>query len=240
MERIVKKVTPKVAAAPKRNATSVTLSIMTRLPDLLPSLFTACLLLLLAGCEQESRYATIESGTVVLAFGDSVTYGVGAGKGQDYPLLLAQRTGWNVVNAGISGDTAQNAKHRLGTLLARHQPTLVLVELGGNDFLRQRQASLVKGDLRDIIEESMASGATTALIAVPKVSMLRASIGALSDSPIYAELAEETGALLVPGIFAEVLSDDALKADQIHPNAAGYRQFTDALLEKLASAGLVP
>jgi acyl-CoA thioesterase I len=207
---------------------------------LLPGLIATCLILLSAGCEQARRYKTLEAGATVLAFGDSVTYGVGAGKGEDYPWLLAQHTGWNVVNAGISGDTAQNAKHRIADLLARQQPELVLIELGGNDFLRKRKASAVKADLQSIIEQSMASGATTVLIAVPGVSILRASIGALSDSPIYAQLAEETGALLVPGIFAEVLSDDNLKADQIHPNAAGYRQFTDALLKRLTSVGLVP
>ncbi|MEH6583285.1 MAG: GDSL-type esterase/lipase family protein [Halioglobus sp.] len=213
---------------------------MTPRTDIPCSLLAAFLLLLLLGCQQEPRYTALEAGTTVLAFGDSVTYGVGADKGEDYPTLLAQRTGWKVVNAGISGDTAQRATERLGALLAQHQPALVLVELGGNDFLRQRQASRVKADLLAILEESNASGAITALIAVPKLSVLRASVGALSDSPIYAELAEETGALLVADVFAEVLSEDALRADQIHPNAAGYLQFTKALLEELTIAGLAP
>ena len=69
---------------------------------------------------------------------------------------------------------------------------------------------------------------------------MRASIGMLADSPIYSELAEETGALLVPEMFAQILSDDDLRADRIHPNAAGYRQFTDSLLEALGEAGLTP
>ncbi|MEH6592719.1 MAG: arylesterase [Halioglobus sp.] len=211
---------------------------MTSRTDIPCSLIAAFLLSFLMGCQQDPRYTTLEAGATVLAFGDSVTYGMGAGKDEDYPTLLSQRTGWKVVNAGISGDTAQRATQRLGALLAQHQPALVLIELGGNDFLRRRQASRVKADLRTILEESKASGATTVLIAVPKLSVLRASMGALSDSPIYAELAEETGVLLVADVFAEVLSEDALRADQIHPNAAGYRQFTEALLEKLTIAGL--
>ena len=194
----------------------------------------------LAACGKSPSHAPLAPGSTVLAFGDSVTYGVGAGTGEDYPTLLAQDTGWTVGKAGISGDTAQNAKHRLGELLARHQPDLVLVELGGNDFLRKRQPAEVKADLLAILRESVSSGAVTVLIAVPRLSIMRASMGMLSDSPIYAEPAEATGALLVPDIFADILSDDRLRADRIHPNAIGYRQFTDELLDALADAGLTP
>jgi acyl-CoA hydrolase len=175
-----------------------------------------------------------------MAFGDSVTRGVGADRGEDFPSLLARQTGWHVVNGGISGDTAQNARSRIGTDLATHQPALVLIELGGNDFLRQRSPALVKADLQAIVEESVASGAITVLIAVPRLSMLRASIGALSDSPIYAELAQENKLILVDSVFSEILSDDALLADRIHPNAEGYRHFTVGILEKLAEIGLAP
>ena len=198
-----------------------------------------CLVLLFA-CQPEPRYAPLGAGSVVLAFGDSVTYGKGAVRGEDFPALLAQGTGWRVVNAGVSGDTARQARSRIGSLLNRYQPELVLVELGGNDFLRQRSAHLVKADLRAILEQSIDSGAVTVLIAVPGLSILPASFGRLSDSPIYAELAEETGVLLVDRVFSRVLSDGALRADRIHPNAEGYRVFTGGLLEKLAGAGLVP
>ena len=196
-------------------------------------------LVLLAACEREPRYASLAPGSVVLAFGDSVTYGKGANRGEDFPTLLAQDTGWRVVNAGISGDTAQRARSRLGALLNRYQPELVLVELGGNDFLRQRQTHLVKADLLAILEQTIGSGAVTVLIAVPGVSVFRASFGSLSDSPIYAELADETGVLLVDKVFSGVLSEVAFRADRIHPNAEGYRAFTDGLLEKLTSAGLL-
>lgn len=193
----------------------------------------------LAACQQEPTFSPLGAGTTVLAFGDSVTHGTGAAAREDYPSLLAGQTGWQVINAGIPGDTAHSAKARIGALIERHRPALVLVELGGNDFLRRRAASAVQDDLRAILTAAIDSGAITVLIAVPEASAFRAKIGALSDSPIYAELAEELSIVLVEEVLADVLSDGQLRADPIHPNAEGYRQFTQGVLAHLARVGLV-
>ena len=200
---------------------------------LLPVLFFT-----MAGCAERGQLDALSPDAVVLAFGDSVTAGVGADPGYDYPSQLAELTGLKFVNAGVSGDTARQAGERLAPLLANHQPQLVIIELGGNDFLRQTQASRVKENLRAMIREALASGATVALVAVPRLSLLRASVGALTDSPIYAELAEEEGVLLVADIFSEVLSDSGLRADDIHPNARGYRQLAEGIRSVLADRGL--
>lgn len=199
----------------------------------------ALALLLMIGCADRDQYTPLPSNAVVLAFGDSVTAGLGAHAGEDYPSRLAELTGLRVINGGISGDTAREAGKRLRPLLASHQPVLVIVELGGNDFLRQTQASRVKEFLREIIRDARASGSVVALVSVPRLSLLRASVGALSDSPIYAELAEEEGAILVPHIFSEVLSDDSLRADEIHPNAQGYSQLAQGIGVALVGAGLI-
>ncbi|MEP5766654.1 MAG: GDSL-type esterase/lipase family protein [Halieaceae bacterium] len=194
---------------------------------------------LLCACGSDPGYSSLPAGSSVLAFGDSVTYGTGAGAGQDYPTLLAQATGWNIVNAGIPGDTAREAKTRLPALLQQHRPALVIVELGGNDFLRKRPAAQVKADLHNIITQSQDSGAITAVIAVPRLSLLRAGIGALSDADIYAELATETGVLLLADSFSAVLSDEQLRADPVHPNARGYQVLSEGVLEGLREAGLL-
>jgi|TARA_B110000908_G_scaffold119878_1_gene140520 acyl-CoA hydrolase len=193
----------------------------------------------LCACEKSPQFDALAPGATVLAFGDSVTYGVGANSGEDFPTLLAAETGWNVINAGVSGDTADKAKHRIGALLAKHQPRLVIVELGGNDFLRRRSMAAVKQDLRQIIDQSLNSGATTVLISVPALSVFRATMGTLADAPIYAELAEETSVVLVSDLFSGVLSDDNLKADKIHPNSRGYEVFTAGLVTSLTTAGLL-
>ena len=199
----------------------------------------AFLLLVVPACGDRDRFKPLPPGSTVLAFGDSVTAGVGADGGGNYPARLAAATGWTVVNGGLSGDTARGAGKRLAPLLAAHHPALVIIELGGNDFLRQTPAARVHTDLQDVIREASASGAEVALVAVPRLSLLRASVGALADSPIYAQLAEEEGVLLVPAIFSEVLSDPELRADEIHPNARGYEQLADGILAELTKAGLV-
>lgn len=148
-------------------------------------------------------------------------------------------TGWHIVNAGIPGDTAQNARRRIGPLLAEHRPALVIIELGGNDFLRRRAVDQVKEDLRDIVRQAKASGAQVLLVAVPAPSLLAAVASRLSDAPLYQALAEEEGVGLVPDVLSEVLSDEALRADQIHPNAAGYRQLAEGLLGQMRTLGLI-
>ena len=205
-----------------------------------PGWLLAGLLLALTACSDGPRFVEVlPPGTTVLAFGDSVTHGTGAGRGEGYPEQLARLSGWKVINAGIPGDTAAEARSRLTGLLAQHAPELVIVELGGNDFLRRRRADQVKADLDFILRTSLDTGAITILVAVPQLSVLRATVGALDDSPIYAELAEETGVVLVPDVFSAVLSDDTLRADRIHPNAVGYARMADGIAQRLREVGLL-
>lgn len=200
-------------------------------------LLTAALLLSLLGCQPERTLPALAPGTTVLALGDSITHGTGASAGQDWPRLLAELTGWDIVNAGVPGDTAQHARTRIGALLAQHQPVMVIVELGGNDFLRRRSPELVKEDLRDIVRQARAHGAQVALMAVPAPSLLGAVVSRLSDAPLYQALAAEEGAVLVEDVISTVLSDEGLRADPIHPNAEGYRQMAQALHRRFQALG---
>ena len=197
------------------------------------------LCLLLPGCEEPPRYRPLLEGATVLAFGDSVTHGTGAKAGEDYPSQLAGFTGWHVINAGIPGDLARDAGARLPALLQEHSPALVIVELGGNDFLRKRPAAQVKSELNAMLDMVVAADAIPVLVAVPRLSLLRASTGTLKDAPLYAELAEERNIVLVEDVFADTLSDEALRSDPIHPNALGYRQLADSIATRLRSAGLL-
>jgi acyl-CoA hydrolase len=181
----------------------------------------------------------LEADAVVLAFGDSITHGTGARSGEDYPTALAALTGWRIINAGIPGDTSRAATGRIAPTLGKHRPDLMILELGGNDFLRQRQASAVKTDLRRIIRTAQQAGTEVILMAVPRLSLARAQLGVLEDSPIYAELAEEEGVPLFADSLSDILSDDALRADHIHPNAEGYQQLAAALQQFLLQQGFL-
>jgi acyl-CoA hydrolase len=194
---------------------------------------------LAGGCGEAPRHAALSPGSVVLALGDSVTHGAGAGDGEDYPSQLAELTGWIVHNHGVSGDTSAGALARLDTALAETQPALAIVEIGGNDFLRRQPPAAVKENIRAILRRVKAAGIPAVLVATPAFSPLGAAVGRLADAPLYAELAEEEAVTLVPRVFADVLADPDLKADPIHPNADGYSVLAEGIAATLVEAGFL-
>jgi lysophospholipase L1-like esterase len=195
----------------------------------------------LAACRRKApRYAAIPAGSTVLALGDSLTFGSGAAAAATYPSRLAELTGWHVVNAGVPGDTSAQARRRLAQLLAEHAPKAVLLSIGGNDFLRQVPEGETRANVAAMLDEIRAAGAQPVLIAVPRPAVMAALLRSLDDHPLYEALAEEHRAPLFASGWSRVLSDPALKADQIHANAAGYGQFARELHGFLREAGIAP
>lgn len=191
-----------------------------------------------AACHAE-KVPAIPSGATVLVLGDSLSYGTGADKNEDYPSLLAANTGWNIVNAGVPGDTSADGLLRLPELLDAHQPKLLIIELGGNDFLHSVPVTQTIENLKTAISLAKLKNITIVLVAIPEFSPLMAAMGGLSDHPIYEKLAKENNVLLVRDVFSEVLSKNALKADYIHPNAAGYRAVEEKMRDSLIELGLL-
>jgi acyl-CoA hydrolase len=206
---------------------------MNRRHIILASLFAA----ILPACGKKTAYSPVPPGSLVLAFGDSATFGTGAGSGEDWPTRLGALTGWQMINAGVPGDTAQAGKGRIEPLLSEHAPALVIIEIGGNDFLRRRSAALVKEDLRHLIRVSKATGAQVVLVAVPELSLLAVVAGKPGDSPIYQALGEEEGIPVIADIFSNVLAKPELCADKIHPNARGYEVMATGMFEELRRFG---
>lgn len=201
-------------------------------------LFTLLLVALLAACGH-ARHEAIPAGATVLVLGDSISYGTGANKGEDYPTLLAAKTGWNVINAGVPGDTTADGLERLPDLLEEHAPKLVLIELGGNDFLRQIPPEQTATNLKAMLSLIKAKGIPAVIISVPAFSPVGAAFGNLSDAPIFENIGKETLTPIVPDVLSDVLAKHKLKADQIHPNAAGYQQVEEGLREALTDQGFL-
>jgi len=194
----------------------------------------------LGACGKPPKLPTIQPGASVLAFGDSVTFGTGAAAGEDWPTLLARQTGWRIENAGVPGDTAEAGKERIQALLDEHRPALVIIEIGGNDFLRRRLPKAVKEDVRRMIQAAIKTGAQVVLVAVPEFSLLGAVSRKPSDSPIYRELGDEEKIPVVSDVFSDILGRPELRADQIHPNAQGYLQMASGIHANLEKVGLTP
>jgi len=193
----------------------------------------------LIACGSDEKLTAIPTGAKVLILGDSLSYGTGASEGQDYPALLAHSTGWDIINAGIPGDTSGQGLARLPALLEQHQPKLLMIALGGNDFLRKHPIAQTEANLRDIIKSAKAESVPTLLIAIPDYRPIKAAFGGLSDHSLYKELAEDMKTPLVADIFSPVLSQSSLKADHVHPNAQGYQVVEVALRESLIKLGLL-
>ena len=192
------------------------------------------------GCgKSKTTYSAIPAGSVVLAFGDSVTHGTGAGANEDFPTQLERLSGWRMENYGVPGDTSAGALGRIEAALRETRPAMVIVEIGGNDFLRRVSDEAVKENVRSILQRIRQFGSIPVLVATPSFSPLGAAIGKLPDAELYAQLAKEESVLLIPDIFAEVLSDSKLKSDYIHPNAIGYRKMAEGIAAELAQAGLL-
>ncbi|MDP2072364.1 GDSL-type esterase/lipase family protein [Methylotenera sp.] len=194
------------------------------------------LIFILVSCSIE-KYPAIPKGATVVILGDSLSYGTGASEGEDYPNLLAKTTGWQIINAGIPGNTSADGLEQLPRLLTAHRPKLLVVALGGNDFLQRLPSSETTANLKAILEQAKTQGITAVLVAVPELSPLKAAVGSLSDHPLYKKIAEETATPLVKNVFSEVLSDNSLKADQVHPNASGYGVVSGQMFEALKKLG---
>jgi lysophospholipase L1-like esterase len=201
--------------------------------------FLAALIVLLVAvaCGGTKKEAVLPAGSRVLALGDSLTAPHGIKPGEDWPTLLGQKTGWIVINAGVSGDTSAGALGRLPGLLEEHQPQLVLVSLGGNDMLRKQPQTQTVANLGRILDMAAARGAKTVLLATPKPSIAGAVFNNLSAADFYADVAKDKKVPLIKYALPEVLSDTALKSDQLHPNAAGHALLSEKILDELKKIG---
>jgi acyl-CoA thioesterase-1 len=190
-----------------------------------------------AGCGRKPRLPALAAGETVLALGDSITFGTGAAPEASYPTVLARLTGWNIVNAGIPGDTSAGALARLPGLLQEHSPKLVLVSIGGNDFLRKVAPAETRANILRICQQASAA-AQVVLVGIPEFNLLAAVGRSLGDHAMYGEIAKELKLPLHTGGWAKVLSDPSLRSDAIHANAQGYAKFAEGLAETLKDVGV--
>ena len=192
------------------------------------------LCLVLAGCTPPPELEPLAADAVVLAFGDSLTFGTGAGPGEGYPEVLSGLIGRTVVSAGVPGEVSADGLLRLPALLDREQPALLLLCHGGNDQLQRLDPARLADNLRAMIREARDRNIAVVLIAVPAPGL------SLRPLPLYAGIADEFGLAADLETVADILGDRALKSDYIHPNAAGYRRLALAVADLLRAAGAVP
>ncbi|MGP5209793.1 GDSL-type esterase/lipase family protein [Psychrobacter alimentarius] len=192
----------------------------------------------MSGCSDDSQQNSLPAGSTVIALGDSLTYGYGASLDAAYPTVLANLSQWKVINAGVNGDTSADVLARVDDITAQN-PDLVLLGVGGNDVLRRIPSETTRANINTTIKTLQSENIEVVLIAEPYFST-SALFGKASDNPIYEEIADAKKIPLYSGGWSAVLSDNTLKSDRIHANAAGYRQFAEGLHDYLQEEGVAP
>lgn len=187
----------------------------------------------LAGCGDVPPLRPLADADVIVAFGDSLTFGTGASPAESYPAVLAQLLGRKVIGAGVPGETTAQGLARLPKVVAEHQPRLMIVCLGGNDMLQKIDVRQTKENLRAIINALKAEQIDVVLIGVPKPALIT------SAPEFFEELAAELGLPYEGEIVTDVLYHNDQKSDPIHPNAKGYRRIAEAIAALLKKAGAV-
>jgi lysophospholipase L1-like esterase len=189
-------------------------------------------LLALAGCT-EPKLERLPDDAVVLAFGDSLTFGTGAGENESYPAQLERLIGRRVIRAGVPGEVTAQALARLPRALDEHAPRLLLLAIGGNDFLHRLGNAQAEENVRAMVKLARSRGVQVLLIGTPEPGVL------IAPPAFYASVAEEFGVPYEDAVIGEVLKNASLKSDPIHPNAAGYRVIAERVATVLKKSGAI-
>lgn len=193
----------------------------------------AAAILLVSGCGQQSKIPPLAPDAVLLAFGDSLTFGTGATEDESYPAQLARLTGRRVAREGVPGEVSATGLARLPAALDAHQPRLLLLCHAGNDFLRRLPRSQAAENLRAMIRLAKSRGIEVLLIGTPEPGIT------VTPPDFYAEIAKEFKIPYEGDVLTKILRDSSLKADQVHPNAQGYKLMAQRVYDLLKKAGAV-
>lgn len=188
----------------------------------------------LAGCgEKTPKLTKLAPNDVIVAFGDSLTFGTGANEAESYPVVLGRLIARDVVRAGVPGEQTEGGLARLQSVIDEYKPRLMIVCLGGNDMLRKVSEAQTRANLRTIIKTIQSQGIAVVLVGVPKPALVT------SAAPMFEEIARELKIPYEGKIVTDVLYRPDEKSDPIHPNAKGYKRMAEGIAALLKKAGAV-
>ena len=191
--------------------------------------------LFLSACSESSKTLTkLPEDAVILAFGDSLTYGTGASVGHDYPSILAELTAREVINKGVPGEISGDGLKRLPELLDEYQPQLLILIHGGNDMLQHIPGQQTADNLKQMITEANNRDIEVVLLGVPSFNLFT-----LNSADFYQTVAETRQIPVDLDTLPHILGDNNLKSDMIHPNDAGYQLMANNIFNLLKQAGAI-
>jgi lysophospholipase L1-like esterase len=187
----------------------------------------------LTACSTQPKLPALSNDAVIVAFGDSLTFGTGSEPAESYPAVLEKMIGRRVVNSGVPGEVTGDGLLRLPEVLEREKPALLLLCHGGNDQLRRLNQQQAANNIREMIRLAQKREVAVVLIAVstPELSLLPPSM--------YREIAKELSIPVEEETLSSILANNSLKSDYIHPNAAGYHRLAESIATFLHKSGAI-
>lgn len=190
-------------------------------------------LISLIACNKDTpTLSKLPDDAVILAFGDSLTYGTGATAEHDYPAVLTALSGREVINEGVPGEISREGLQRLPPLLDEYQPHLLILIHGGNDILRQINPEETRANLTAMIAAAKQRNIPVVMLGVPKFGLIL-----LHSAEIYAELAQSEHVPIDLETLPSILSTNELKSDAVHPNDQGYQKLAENIAGLLREQG---
>jgi lysophospholipase L1-like esterase len=166
------------------------------------------------------------NGSDIIAYGDSLVYGVGSTKGNDFVSVLSKKISRPIINLGVSGNTTLDGVKRLSEL-DKYNPKVVILLLGGNDYLRKVPRAETISNLQTIINSIHARGSIVLLLGV------RGGLLVDNFKEDFEQLSKANKTAFVPNVLDNLIGNEELMSDQIHPNDAGYLIIAERVYREL-------
>ena len=172
---------------------------------LLGVVLLVCFIFALGGCAKREISNINSRGKNIICFGDSITFGYGVNKGEDYPTALSKILNLPVINAGIDGDTSIQALIRLESDVLSKDPRLVIVEFCGNDFIKGVPKEQTFKNIKEVIERIQAKGIMVALVDISAGFFLVEYRGE------FEKIAGQTHSIFIPQVLNGIVNNPSMK-----------------------------
>ncbi len=191
-------------------------------------------LFFIASCSESTpQLSPLPLNAVIVAFGDSLTYGTGVTRQDSYPAVLETLIHRRVINAGVPGEQSIGGVARLPGVLANFHPQLVILCLGGNDSIKRLPADITEKNLQKMVDMIKQAHAEVVMLAVPALK--------LSAKPpaFYKTIAERNHIPLAENLIPSIMKDRSNKSDWVHFNKKGYKLLAEGVAQLLAQSGAI-
>lgn len=185
--------------------------------------FSAC-------SENKDKKLEIYKNNKILAFGDSLTFGKGVKKEENYPYLLEKELNKRnlnikIDNEGKNGELSKDGLKRLKRILNKKEYNILILMHGGNDILQRKSKIELKDNLQEMINLALKKNIKIILIPVPKMILF-----GLKDLKLYKELKEKNNIFYLENALVDIINNNKLKVDYVHPNKKGYEKLVKKLI----------